>query len=251
MSVISIANHKGGVGKTTSAANIAGCLAAKGKKVLLVDSDPQANLSAIFGFNEVGKTLYDTLVSGDSLPIYETGIPNLFLVPSSLDLTAADIDLGSRISREYLLKNKLTAIKNDYDYILIDCPPSLGLLTINALTASDGVIIPVQTEMFSAKGLGKMLAFINDIQQATNPAINITGIFFTLVDRTIIHKNYAEMLTNEFGGTDGILFNAVIKRNVSIPEAITRGKVIGDYAPASAGAASYESLTVEILNRTN
>lgn len=242
--IIAIANHKGGVGKTTSTQNIGVALSKKGKKVLLVDLDPQGNLSDAFGHDEVETSIYDALTDKASLPVLTLN-KNLSLVPSSLDLSVAEIELSSKTGREYILKDLLDEVADSYDYILIDCPPSLGLLTINALTACKEVYIPLDAQYFSMKGLDKLVYIINQIRKRLNQTVDITGVFLTQFDsRVVINKNVAEMVENSFPNK---VFKTKIRRNIALVEAPVENQDIFSYAPKSNGAADYLALTKEII----
>ena len=242
--IIAIANHKGGVGKTTSTQNIGVALQQNGKKVLLVDLDPQANLSDAFGYEEVETAIYDALTEKAELPIISI-TKNLDLVPSSLDLSVAEIELSGRTGREYILKDLLESVKKDYDYILIDCPPSLGLLTINALAASTEAYIPLDSQYFSMKGLDKLIFIINQIKKRLNKQVDITGVFLTQFDsRVVLNRNIAEMVENSFPNK---VFKTRIRKNIALVEAPIEDKDIFSYAPNSNGAKDYQALSNEIL----
>lgn len=242
--IIAIANHKGGVGKTTSTQNIGAALSNKGKKVLLVDLDPQGNLSDAFGHDEVETSIYDALLEKAELPIIPI-VKNLDLVPSSLDLSVAEIELSGKTGREYVLKDLIDDVADKYDYVLIDCPPSLGLLTINALTACKEVYIPLDAQYFSMKGLDKLIFIINQIKKRLNKTVEITGVFLTQFDgRVVVNKNVAEMVENSFQKK---LFKSRIRRNVALVEAPIENQDIFTYAPKSNGAKDYLELAKEIL----
>ncbi len=243
--VIALANHKGGVGKTTSTQNIGAGLSIAGHKVLLVDFDPQANLSDAFGYDEVERSIYDALTNK------KNGIPvamvteNLHIVPADLDLSVAEIELSGRTGREFILHEALETIKDQYDFILIDCPPSLGLLTINALTAADEVYIPLDSQYFSMKGLDKLMFVINQIRGRLKQNVEINGVFLTRFDsRVVVNRNVAEMVDNNFPGK---LFKTRIRRNIALVEAPIEDMHIFDYAPESNGAKDYKLLVDEIL----
>lgn len=242
--IISISNHKGGVGKTTSTQNIGVGLSKSGKKVLLVDLDPQANLSDAFGYDQVEISIYDALLGKQDLPIIElTG--NLHLVPSNIDLSVAEPELTAKTGREYKLKEILEEIKDNYDYILIDCPPSLGLLTVNAFTASTEIYIPIDGEYFALKGLDKLIMVINEVKKVINPNIEITGAFVTRFDkRLIINRTTEELLKEYFPNR---VFKTQIRKNVSLVEAPANNQSIYTYSPESTGAEDYKALVEEII----
>lgn len=242
--VIAIANHKGGVGKTTSTQNIGVALAKLGKKTLLLDLDPQGNLSDAFGYEDVEVSIYDALTDKADLPLIQLS-DKLHLIPSNLDLSVAEVELSGRTGREYTLKDTIEEIRKEYDYVLIDCPPSLGLLTINALTACDEVYIPLDSHYFSMKGLDKLIYIINQINKRLNKGVNITGVFLTRFDqRVVVNKNIASMVQESFPDT---LFKTKIRNNIALVEAPIESQDIFSYAPKSNGAKDYEALTKEII----
>ena len=242
--LIAIANHKGGVGKTTSTQNIGVALSRQGKKTLSLDLDPQGNLSDAFGYEDVEVSIYDALTDKQPLPLIKLS-DNLDLIPSNLDLSVAEMELSGRTGREYTLKDVIADIKDNYDYVLIDCPPSLGLLTINALTACDEVYIPLDSHYFSMKGLDKLIFIINEIKKRLNTGIQITGVFLTRFDkRVVVNKNIASMVEESFAET---LFTTKIRNNIALVEAPIENKDIFAYAPKSNGAKDYEALTKEIV----
>jgi chromosome partitioning protein len=254
MSVYVFVNQKGGVGKTTSAINIGAYLAAAGKKTLLVDFDSQANLSsgvlsAGVGAKREIKGIYEAL-SG-TVPIdktiQETKVPNLSVIPASIDLSGAAVELIGEEKRDYYLKDTLASIKDRFDYILIDCPPSLGVLTVNGLTAADRVLIPMQCEYFALEGLTLLLETVKRIQISLNPALTINGIFFTMYDsRTKLAQQVVKQVGSYFKEK---VFSTIIPRNVRLAEAPSHGVPISLYDPASTGALAYKSLTTEVLAR--
>jgi len=244
--IIAISNHKGGVGKTTTSVNLGAGLAREGKKVLLVDLDPQANLSQCFGITKPETTIYDSLKNQTEIITIKV-IENLEIAPSNLDLAGAEIELSSETGREYLLKEALEPIKNNYDYIIIDCPPSLGLLTLNAFTCANEVIIPIQAHFLAIKGLAKIIEVINKIKKRINPTIEITGVVITLYDkRKILHRDIEETILTYFGEK---VYETKIRQNIALAEAPARGQDIFRYAISSQGADDYYDLTLEFLKR--
>ena len=246
--IIAIANHKGGVGKTTSSQNIAVGLSRLKQKVLLIDLDPQANLSDAFGYEDVELSIYDALTEKGKLPLHHVS-EYLHFIPSNLDLSVAEVELSGVTGREYILKDVISPIVDNYDYVLIDCPPSLGLLTINALTASTEVYIPLDSQYFSMKGLDKLMYIINQIKKRLNKEVDVTGVFLTQYDqRVVVNKNVANMIENYFPNK---VFKTRIRRNIALVEAPIEDKDIYQYAPQSNGALDYMSLTEEIFNAHN
>jgi len=244
--IIAISNHKGGVGKTTSVSGIGAGLALKGKKVLMIDFDPQANLSQSFGIEDPANHIYQALKGEKSLEPVKIQ-KNLFIVPANGDLGAAEFELAAEAGREFLLKELLQEIRNDYDYILIDCPPSLGLLTINAFTATNEIYIPMQAQYLALQGIGKLLGLVDKIQKRLNPALQISGIFVTQYDqRKILNRYVMDTLESHFGDK---VFNTRIRNNVALAEAPNAGCDIFEYQPDSIGANDYKSLVKEILLR--
>jgi chromosome partitioning protein len=242
--IYAVSNHKGGVGKTTSTINIGAALAAKKKKVLLVDLDPQANLTQSLGINKAEITIYDNL-RGEKLVSPIECKSNLYVLPSSLDLSAAEIELSSEPGREYILKEFLLKLKDKYDYILIDCPPSLGLLTINALTAADFVIIPMQAEYLPLRGLAKLTEVINKIQARLNTALQIGCVFLTQYDsRKILNRDVADSVEQYFGNK---FLKSKISSNIALAEAPSQGKDIFSYNRNCKGAEDYSILVDEII----
>jgi chromosome partitioning protein len=244
-------NQKGGVGKTTSAVNLGAFLAEAGKSVLLVDFDSQANLSSGVG---IAKTkakpgIYE-LISGQAAideVIRKTSVPNLSVIPSHIDLSGAAVELVEQEKRDLFLKQALQPVRNQYDYILIDCPPSLGVLTLNGLAAADSVLIPMQCEYFAMEGLSLLLQTIKRIQKNLNPRLEIGGIFFTMYDqRTRLAQDVVKEVSAYFKDK---VFMTIIPRNVRISEAPSHGMPISQYDPESSGGKAYKSLTGEILER--
>lgn len=246
--VISIANQKGGVGKTTTAVNLSALLAKKGKKVLLIDTDPQGNATSGVGVEKtVSFSVYDVLVDDVEIEntIQMTELPNLEVCPSNINVAGAEVQLVSQESREYKLKEKIEKIKDQYDYIIIDCPPSLGLITLNAFTASNSVLIPVQCEYYALEGLGQLINTINIVKKRLNKDLTIEGALLTMYDaRTNLSNQVAKEVKNYF---EDRVYKTVIPRNVKLSEAPSYGMPISVYDPRSKGAKSYEKFVKEFL----
>jgi len=261
MKIFVVANQKGGVGKTTTVLNLGAAIAQQGKRVLLVDLDPQSNLSSGIGFTKQFdkqswsknqqapyKNIYDVLIN--SIPIrsvfVSTSTPNLFLVPSHLSLAGAEIEMVSMMSRETLLKKALTDVKNDFDIAIIDCPPSLGLLTINGLCAGDNLIIPIQCEYFALEGLGQLIN-TTKLVKSINPSLEIGGVILTMYDsRTRLSSSVVKDVREFF---KDLSFNTIVPRNVRLSEAPSHGKTIFEYDEKSTGALAYNNLAKEFLKR--
>ncbi len=250
--IISLANQKGGVGKTTTAINLSAALAKAGQKVLLIDADPQANASSGLGVDirTLDRTIYECLINNidPATAIIATRVSGLDIIPSHIDLVGAEIEMLNIDNRENILKNILSQLRDHYDYILIDCSPSLGLITVNALTASDAVIIPVQCEFFALEGIAKLLNTIKIIKQKLNPALKIEGFLLTMYDNRLRLSNQVyEEVKRHFGD---LVFDTVIARNVRLSEAPSHGLSVIEYDASSKGAKNYEALANELLQRT-
>ncbi|MGM9950796.1 MAG: ParA family protein [Lysinibacillus sp.] len=246
---IAIANQKGGVGKTTTSVNLSACLAYLGKRTLLIDIDPQGNASSGVGINkrEIEGCIYDVLIEDEPMAsyIHETKIENLWIVPATMSLAGAEIELVSAISREVRLKRALDEVKGRYDYIIIDCPPSLGLLTINALTAADGVLIPVQCEYYALEGLSQLLSTVRLVQKHLNKELIIEGVLLTMLDaRTNLGLQVIEEVKKYFREK---VYRSIIPRNVRLSEAPSHGKPIILYDVRSRGADTYTELAREVI----
>ena len=246
--IIAIANQKGGVGKTTTSVNLSALLAKKGKKVVLIDADPQGNATSGLGVDkDVEKSLYDVLINEEPVAgtLQDTVEKNLKLCPSNMNLAGAEVELVSQMSREHRLKEQLEGIKDKYDYIFIDCPPSLGLITLNSFTAADSVLIPVQCEYYALEGLGQLLNTINLVKKHLNKSLEIEGALLTMYDiRTNLSNQVVKEVKKYF---DNKVYKTVIPRNVKVSEAPSYGMPITIYDPKSKGARSYEKFAKEFL----
>ena len=249
--IISVANQKGGVGKTTTTVNLGACLASLGKRVLLVDMDAQGNATSVVGIRkpDVTQDIYDVLVN--ELPIAEATLvtehENLSIVPATLQLAGAEIELTSMMARESRLKGSLAEVNDQYDYILIDCPPSLGHLTINSFTASDSILIPVQCEYYALEGLSQLLNTVRLVQKHFNPELEIEGVLLTMYDaRTNLGNEVVEEVRKYFREK---VYETIIPRNIRLSEAPSHGMPIIDYDPRSRGAEVYQALAKEVVNR--
>ncbi|MGH7884930.1 MAG: ParA family protein [Thermodesulfobacteriota bacterium] len=246
--IIAIINQKGGSGKTTTTVNLGGYLASFNKKVLVLDLDPQANSTIHLGLkpHEVKKNIYDVMTEGINISevIKKTEIENLQLSPANINLSGVEIELAGIVGREMVLKEALDQIIKNYDYIIIDCPPSLSLLTINALTAAKEIIIPVQTEFFALEGMGKLINTVEIVKQRLNRDLKITGILPTMFDtRTNLSREVVEKINEYFGNK---VYKTIIRKNIRLAEASSHGKPILLYDPRSSGAEDYESFSKEV-----
>ncbi len=246
--IIVFANQKGGVGKTTTAVNLGAYLAEAGKRVLLVDFDPQSNSSSSVGARKDAPGIYDVIV-GKVAPeqaIQQCGVANLSIIPSTIDLTGATVELVNEEKREYALRKAILPLAPRFDYIFIDCPPSLDLLTVNGLVAADSVIIPLQCEYFALEGLSKLLKTVNTVQKSLNSGLKIGGILFTMYDsRTRLAHDVVQEVTGYFKEK---VFRTIIPRNVRLSEAPSYAKPISQYDPECIGARSYQKLAEEVLS---
>ncbi|OAV43004.1 ParA family protein [Lewinella sp. 4G2] len=246
--IISLLNHKGGVGKTTSTINLGAGLVELGKRVLLVDLDPQANLSLSLGIPRQPVTIYESIMGESDLSPFEVR-ENLHVVTSSLDLSSAEMELVNEAGREFILRELFAGVDEDYDFIIIDCPPSLGLLTLNALTSSSQVIIPLQTQFLALQGLAKIKQVIQKVKLRLNKELHISGVLATMYDaRKVLNRDVIETIQKYFGP---LLFETYIRDNVSLAEAPAAREDIFKYSPRSNGAKDYLAVSKEIIERTD
>ncbi len=249
--IIAVANQKGGVGKTTTAINLAACLSVKGKKVLLIDMDPQGNTTSGVGIDksELENTIYDLMIGESSIRdcIIENVFRDMDLIPTNVDLAAAEIELIGIERKEFILKDEIDFIKDKYDYIIIDCPPALSMLTINAMTTANSVIVPIQCEYYALEGLSQLLHTINLVSDRLNPSLKIEGIVFTMYDsRTNLSVQVVENVRNNIGSN---VYDSIIPRNIRLAEAPSYGLPIIQYDPKSAGAEAYMALAAEVIKK--
>ena len=250
--IIAIANQKGGVGKTTTSINLSSCIAAKGKKVLVID-DPQGNTTSGFGIekNELENTVYELILGDISIEdcIVKDIFPNISILPSNVNLAAAEIELIGIDKKEYILKNEVDWVKDRYDFIIIDCPPSLSLLTINAMTTADSVLVPIQCEYYALEGLSQLIHTINLVKERLNPDLDMDGVVFTMFDaRTNLSSQVVDSVKNHLKQK---IYNTLIPRNIRLAEAPSYGKPINLYDPKSSGAESYMSLADEVIKNNS
>ena len=249
--IIAIANQKGGVGKTTTSINLSSCIAAKGKKVLVVDIDPQGNTTSGYGIekNDLDNTIYELMLGDCSIEdcIIKDVIENISILPSNVNLAAAEIELIGVDKKEYILKNEIDWVKDRYDYIITDCPPSLSLLTVNAMTTADSVLVPIQCEYYALEGLSQLIHTVNLVKERPNPNLEMEGVVFTMYDsRTNLS---AQVVENVKSHLNQKVYRTVIPRNIRLAEAPSYGQPINIYDPKSAGAESYLALAEEVIDR--
>ena len=251
--IIAIANQKGGVGKTTTSINLSSCIAAKGKKVLVVDIDPQGNTTSGYGIekNDLDNTIYELMLGDCSIEdcIIKDVIENISILPSNVNLAAAEIELIGVDKKEYILKNEIDWVKDRYDYIIIDCPPSLSLLTVNAMTTADSVLVPIQCEYYALEGLSQLIHTVNLVKERLNPNLEMEGVVFTMYDsRTNLST---EVVENVKENIHLHIYKTLIPRNVRLAEAPSYGIPIHMYDGKSAGAIAYKNLAQEVIEKNN
>ncbi len=249
--IIAIANQKGGVGKTTTAINLSSCLAEKGKKVLAVDMDPQGNMTSGLGVdkNVIEDTIYDLIIGESTIKevLKENIMENLDIIPANIDLSAAEIELIDVEEKEYIVRNIIQEIKDEYDYIIIDCPPSLSMLTINAMTTATSVLVPIQCEYYALEGLSQLIHTVDLVKSRLNPELEIEGVVFTMYDaRTNLSLQVVENVKDNLHQN---IYKTIIPRNIRLAEAPSYGIPINQYDPKSAGSESYMRLAEEVINR--
>ncbi|HAQ51142.1 MAG TPA: chromosome partitioning protein ParA [Lachnospiraceae bacterium] len=250
--IIAIANQKGGVGKTTTSINLSACLAELGKKVLVIDLDPQGNCTSGFGIEkeQIENTVYELMLNKCSVKnsmMKVEGIENVTIIPSDVNLAGAEIELLEFNEKEYILRNSIDYVKEDYDYIIIDCPPSLNMLTVNAMTTADSMLIPIQCEYYALEGIGQLITTIGLVQKRLNSRLKIEGVVFTMYDgRTNLSKDVVDNVKNNLNAN---IYNTIIPRNVSLAEAPSHGLPITLYDNKSTGAESYRNLAKEVVEK--
>lgn len=249
--IIAIANQKGGVGKTTTAINLSACLAEMGKKVLTIDLDPQGNTTSGLGVdkNQQNKTAYELLIGQETVEscVQKEVFPNLDLLPSNVNLSGAEIELIGIHRKEYILKDEIDKVRDRYEFVIIDCPPSLNMLTVNAMTTADTVLVPIQCEYYALEGLTQLIHTINLVKQRLNPSLELEGVVFTMYDaRTNLSLQVVENVKSSLKNT---VYKTIIPRNVRLAEAPSHGMPITQYDPRSAGAESYRLLAEEVAQR--
>lgn len=248
--IIAIANQKGGVGKTTTSINLSSCIAAKGKKVLVIDMDPQGNTTSGYGIekNELENTIYE-LIMGDCTVedcIMKDVLPNVSVLPSNVNLAAAEIELIGVKDKDFILKNEIDWVKDNYDFVIIDCPPSLNLLTVNAMTTADSVLVPIQCEYYALEGLSQLIHTVNLVKERLNPDLDMDGVVFTMYDSRTNLSN--QVVDNVKSNLKQKVYNTLIPRNIRLAEAPSYGQPINVYDPKSAGSESYMALAEEVIN---
>ncbi len=251
--IIAIANQKGGVGKTTTSINLSACIAAKGKKVLVIDIDPQGNTTSGYGIekNELENTIYELILGDCSIEdcILKEVFPNISILPSNVNLAAAEIELIGVEKKEYILKNEVDWVKDRFDFIIIDCPPSLSLLTVNAMTTADSVLVPIQCEYYALEGLSQLIHTINLVKERLNPDLDMDGVVFTMYDsRTNLSAQVVENVKNHLSQK---VYSTLIPRNIRLAEAPSYGKPINMYDAKSAGSESYMTLADEVIRNNS
>jgi chromosome partitioning protein len=249
--IIAIANQKGGVGKTTTAINLSASLAEKGRKVLAIDMDPQGNMSSGLGLdkNSIDGTIYDMIIGEADVEevIHKNTIENLDILPSNVDLSAVEIEMIDVENKEFVVKNSIQKIRNNYDYVIIDCPPSLSLLTVNAMTTADSVLVPIQCEYYALEGLSQLIHTVELVKDRLNPVLEIEGVVFTMYDaRTNLSLQVVENVKDNL---EQNIYKTIIPRNIRLAEAPSYGTPINQYDPRSAGAESYMRLADEVISR--